>query len=340
MRELGRGPRRRARPLGGRRGRRRDVPARGGARRGGSCRRRCSCSRASARRAATPADVARGVRGRAGERARLRVALGDLCVRDGAATGAAAGAEAERLAREVWGVSARRRPERARGPRATPRRPRSSLAVTIAVLLIRSGLDGGGIDGDDDGTRPGDAAVDGGDPAARHDDEHATRPRRLCRRGSTPCRRGDTFGSISREDRRADRAARAAEPGRQLERAPGRAEAPREVAFAPHAPAARRRRRRARVRADAAHAAAPSPTRARSTSSTQRTARCSPRTTRTRRLPIASITKLMTVIVALDHLKPSDVVTVSGDAAQVGESRIPLVRGPADHACATCSRAR
>jgi len=45
------------------------------------------------------------------------------------------------------------------------------------------------------------------------------------------------------------------------------------------------------------------------------------------RLPIASITKLMTVIVALDHLKPSDTVTVSGYAAEVGESRIPLVRG-------------
>ena len=46
-----------------------------------------------------------------------------------------------------------------------------------------------------------------------------------------------------------------------------------------------------------------------------------------RRVPIASITKLMTVIVALDHLRPDDVVTVSGHAAQVGESRIPLVRG-------------
>jgi serine-type D-Ala-D-Ala carboxypeptidase (penicillin-binding protein 5/6) len=45
------------------------------------------------------------------------------------------------------------------------------------------------------------------------------------------------------------------------------------------------------------------------------------------RVPIASITKLMTVIVALDHLKPDQVVTVTGDAAQVGESRIPLVRG-------------
>ena len=45
------------------------------------------------------------------------------------------------------------------------------------------------------------------------------------------------------------------------------------------------------------------------------------------RIPIASITKLMTVIVALDHLKPDEIVTVTGDAAQVGESRIPLVRG-------------
>ena len=45
------------------------------------------------------------------------------------------------------------------------------------------------------------------------------------------------------------------------------------------------------------------------------------------RVPIASITKLMTVLVALDHLKIDDVVTVSGAAAQVGESRIPLHRG-------------
>jgi len=45
------------------------------------------------------------------------------------------------------------------------------------------------------------------------------------------------------------------------------------------------------------------------------------------RVPIASITKLMTVIVALDHLKPEQVVTVTGSAAQVGESRIPLRTG-------------
>jgi D-alanyl-D-alanine carboxypeptidase (penicillin-binding protein 5/6) len=45
------------------------------------------------------------------------------------------------------------------------------------------------------------------------------------------------------------------------------------------------------------------------------------------RIPVASITKLMTVIVALDHLRPDDVVTVSGASAQVGESRIPLVPG-------------
>jgi D-alanyl-D-alanine carboxypeptidase (penicillin-binding protein 5/6) len=44
-------------------------------------------------------------------------------------------------------------------------------------------------------------------------------------------------------------------------------------------------------------------------------------------MPIASITKLMTVLVALKHLKPTDVVTVSDEAAQVGESRIPLSAG-------------
>jgi len=44
-------------------------------------------------------------------------------------------------------------------------------------------------------------------------------------------------------------------------------------------------------------------------------------------LPIASITKLMTVLVALDHLKLDDVVTATSSAAQVGESRIPLVAG-------------
>ena len=44
-------------------------------------------------------------------------------------------------------------------------------------------------------------------------------------------------------------------------------------------------------------------------------------------VPIASITKLMTVLVALDHLKVDDIVTVSREEAQVGESRIPLHRG-------------
>jgi D-alanyl-D-alanine carboxypeptidase (penicillin-binding protein 5/6) len=44
-------------------------------------------------------------------------------------------------------------------------------------------------------------------------------------------------------------------------------------------------------------------------------------------VPIASITKLMTVLIALQHLKPSDIVTVTGYAAQVGESRIPLHTG-------------
>ncbi|HSC72515.1 MAG TPA: D-alanyl-D-alanine carboxypeptidase family protein [Gaiellaceae bacterium] len=45
------------------------------------------------------------------------------------------------------------------------------------------------------------------------------------------------------------------------------------------------------------------------------------------RVPIASITKLMTVIVALDHAKWHDVVHVRSDAADVGESTINLRAG-------------
>jgi len=45
------------------------------------------------------------------------------------------------------------------------------------------------------------------------------------------------------------------------------------------------------------------------------------------RVPIASITKLMTVIVALRHLQPDAIVTVTKGAAQVCESRIPLRAG-------------
>src|SRR6185437_5747292 len=44
-------------------------------------------------------------------------------------------------------------------------------------------------------------------------------------------------------------------------------------------------------------------------------------------VPIASITKLMTVIVALQHLKLDETVTVTAAAARVGEERIPLHAG-------------
>jgi len=45
------------------------------------------------------------------------------------------------------------------------------------------------------------------------------------------------------------------------------------------------------------------------------------------RVPIASITKLMTVIVALDHARWTDVVRVRSDAAAVGESTVNLRAG-------------
>src|ERR1700741_1801647 len=45
------------------------------------------------------------------------------------------------------------------------------------------------------------------------------------------------------------------------------------------------------------------------------------------RVAIASITKLMTVIVALQHLTLNEIVTVTAAAARVGEERIPLHAG-------------
>ena len=45
------------------------------------------------------------------------------------------------------------------------------------------------------------------------------------------------------------------------------------------------------------------------------------------RVPIASITKLMTVLVTLEHVRVTDVVTVQRDAATVGESTINLRAG-------------
>jgi serine-type D-Ala-D-Ala carboxypeptidase (penicillin-binding protein 5/6) len=45
------------------------------------------------------------------------------------------------------------------------------------------------------------------------------------------------------------------------------------------------------------------------------------------RLPVASITKLMTVLVALKHLAADQIVTVPAKAARVGEERIPLRAG-------------
>jgi len=44
-------------------------------------------------------------------------------------------------------------------------------------------------------------------------------------------------------------------------------------------------------------------------------------------LPMASITKLMTVLVTLEHAKLDDVVTVGRQAAETGESSIDLRQG-------------
>ena len=46
-----------------------------------------------------------------------------------------------------------------------------------------------------------------------------------------------------------------------------------------------------------------------------------------RQVPIASLTKLMTVLVTLEKTQLSDLVTVSSDAAAVGESSVNLRAG-------------
>ena len=46
-----------------------------------------------------------------------------------------------------------------------------------------------------------------------------------------------------------------------------------------------------------------------------------------RRVPIASLTKLMTVLLTLERTKPTDLVTISPQAAAIGESSVPLRPG-------------
>jgi serine-type D-Ala-D-Ala carboxypeptidase (penicillin-binding protein 5/6) len=46
-----------------------------------------------------------------------------------------------------------------------------------------------------------------------------------------------------------------------------------------------------------------------------------------RKLPVASITKLMTVLVALERARPADMVTVAPEAAAIGESSVNLRAG-------------
>ena len=44
-------------------------------------------------------------------------------------------------------------------------------------------------------------------------------------------------------------------------------------------------------------------------------------------MPIASITKLMTVLLTVENTRPADVVTVAPEAAAVGESSVNLQPG-------------
>ena len=144
--------------------------------------------------------------------------------------------------------------------------------------------------------------------------------------GSTPWRSGDTFGSICREDRRAGRAARGAEPGRQLELAAGRAKAPREVTFRRMRRLRSRGRRRARVRSAAQAARAEPDARAfyvmNAANGEVLASHDAHKSRADRKHHEADDRDRRAAAPEAD-----DVVTVTGDAAQVGESRIPLIAG-------------
>ncbi|HEY5059723.1 MAG TPA: D-alanyl-D-alanine carboxypeptidase family protein [Gaiellaceae bacterium] len=83
----------------------------------------------------------------------------------------------------------------------------------------------------------------------------------------------------------------------------------------------------ASVFAGAAHAAVPQPDASAFTIVNASTGTVLASRDANERLPIASITKLMTVLVALKHLDLDEVVTVTRQAARVGGSRIPLRAG-------------
>ena len=121
-------------------------------RRASCCRARRSCCRESARKAVAPAELAAAFSGGPAKRARLGVAFGHLCVPHSGRRLAHGGRRRGRAprARGLECLGRVGRPRQAR--RARYAAPRAFLlAVTIAVLLIRSGLGGGATPADHDG---------------------------------------------------------------------------------------------------------------------------------------------------------------------------------------------
>ncbi len=204
------------------------------------------------------------------------------------------------------------------------------VAVTVAVLLVRGSF----------GEHVRRTTTTASVPAATTTAPPATTAKPASQKPSTTpaagaetyqVQAGDTFGSIAAEPRHDRRRARGAQPRRQLDLAARRPVDPRSLTS---------RLRPVRLRlvaallaalALAAPAAATSPldrvdARAflvENTATGEVLASREP----DRPLPIASITKLMTVLVVLEHAKLSDQVAIDPRAAAVGESSIPLRAG-------------
>ena len=314
-------------------------------RHGGCCRRRCSCSPASARRARVrPTSGPRSRRGRAGGLvyasrsviyAHERAAATGVPPQPPRPSGSPRDLGRLRL---VMGIST------AASSRISALRSAFLLGVTVAVLLSgpASAEDSGAsttrstrsttrssalLEADEDG--------DG----ARATGTIAAGPRYYT------VQKGDTFGAIAVRGRDDGAALEKLNPGVSSNAsASGRRSGSSRVAPRDrHAPAARSRCRRggrARgVRRPGRRRASDSPGPAWYVVDGAN-GEVLASIDRGLARPIASITKLMTVIVALKHLSPADTVTVTAAGCTRRRGAIPLTAGPADHRLSTCSRGR
>ena len=334
-RRVGRGDRRRARPLVRRRGRRRDAPARGRARRGKLMPQTILL---------LPGRRRAGRRGRPTSRARSRAAR------------RARSSPRSRSVIYAFRDAGERLPRRRPAPRrrGCKQRDLGRLRLVARRHDRLAPLRGSGrvpARGDGRGRR---SCAPGSTPATTRHAGHrrpthaqavatTTTTKRHATtaspRHSTSCRPATRSASISTKTGVPRRAAPRAEP--EASSRPRSSSARRSACGETRAPARRRSSRRCcRWRRSGRRAPPRSTARAWLVENARDRRGARRVAARDARLPIASITKLMTVLVALEHHKLTDVVDVDPRAAAVGEETHRPARRRAAHGRATWSRPR